>query len=365
MIDDRTHMISAIKILVSLLLCLAVSGGCSSPSKSGDEDGTKVDQPTEPARWRLVQQELPSAPLSVQVVSNGDVYAVGSDAQDGRGPYVLRFDGERWTRLPTGAVGDLWWVHEIGPDEILMCGANRLVLSFRPSTGVFTPVDVGEGTDILYGIWGLTRDDIWAVGGSGKCGVVLHYDGASWTELNLPEVEVLECVPPLFKVWGTQADRVWMVGGVGATLHYDGSDITFERTHTGRSLLTVHGDTEGELIVAVGGAQSGEIRELIDDVWTDVTPPGARQMLGVNVGPSDEAVAVGIGASTMRRGEDGWFAEENGLSAVNDLTFHAVWVDEDRNAWAVGGSLLIAPFDRGMVAYYGTYTPSAEIVNGR
>ncbi len=49
MIDDRTHMIGAIKILVSLL-CLVVSGGCSSPSKSGDEDGTKVDQPTEPAR---------------------------------------------------------------------------------------------------------------------------------------------------------------------------------------------------------------------------------------------------------------------------------------------------------------------------
>ena len=355
--DHHSTMFRSATLLASVL-CLVISGGCS-------DDDPKVVEPVEPPSWKLIEQELPSALLSVQAVANGDVYAVGGDAVDGRGPYVLRFDGAEWTRFPTGASGDLWWVHEIGADQIIMSGANRLVLSFQPSTGEFTSVDAGEGADILYGIWGLSSDDIWAVGGDGRCGVALHFDGETWSEVDLPQVEELECVPTLFKVWGTAGDDVRMVGALGATLQYDGSELSFEQTDSGRSLLTLHGDADGLLAVAVGGSQSGEIRELIDGVWTDVTPPGTRQMLGVHVGESGLAVAAGDGATTMRRGEEGWFTESNGLRAVNDLTFHAVWVDAEDNAWAVGGSLLVPPFNRGMVAFYGSSTPSSQIVNGR
>ena len=340
------------------LISLSLLVSCS-------DDDPKVTAPTEPPSWRLIQQELPSALLSVQVVSNGHVYAVGSDAIDGRGPYALRYDGEQWSRLPTGAVGDLWWVHEIGANQILMCGANRLVLSFQPSSGAFSRMDALEGNETLYGIWGLTDDDIWAVGGEGRCGVALHFNGITWTEMDLPPVEGLECTPTIFKVWGTRADDVHMVGALGATLKYDGSDLTLAQTDTRRTLLTLHGDAQGALSVAVGGAQSGELRELVDGVWADVTPHDARQMLGVNVGASGVAVAAGVGASTMRRGAAGWVAESNGLMAVNDLTFHAVWVDGADNAWAVGGNLLVSPFDRGMVAFYGSSTPSSLIVNGR
>ena len=348
-------------IVLSISLGLGAALGCSSPTDNGDGNG----EPAGPPTWKLVQQELPSALMSVQVVSNGDVYAVGSDVEDGRGPYVLRFDGSSWTRLQTGAAGDLWWVHEVGPDKIWMSGANRLVLRYQPSTGTFTQFDAGEGPEILYGIWGLSGDDIWAVGGK-KCGVALRYDGSSWRELELPELEGAVCLPNLFKVWGPAADEVWMVGERGVTIAFDGTDLALQQTESGRTLFTVHGDANGELITAVGGQLSGEIWELVDGVWTEVTPERARQMLGVNVGPDGETVAVGEDASSIRRGSDGWAIEENGLfDAVGDLTFHAVWSDADGNAWAVGGQLLIGPFDRGMAAFYGPNTPSSEIVNGR
>ncbi|MCH7596233.1 MAG: hypothetical protein IID35_06700 [Planctomycetes bacterium] len=363
MVDDGRRNFQTMRFLVSAL-CLTIQGGCTPPSPSGDENGSNGGQPVEP-RWMLVHQELPSALLSVQVVSNGDVYAVGSDSPDGNGSYVLHFDGAIWTRLITGVEGNLWWVHEVGPDEIWMCGSDRLVLRFEPSTGIFTQVDVGDGTDTFFGIWGLSSDDLWAVGGTLTCGVILRYDGASWTEVDLPQIEGGECFPPLFKVWGTRADNVWIVGAFGATLFYDGSDLTFVPTDTGRTLLTVHGDAQGELIVAVGGAQSGEIRELIDGVWTNVTPQGALQMNGVNIGSGGDAVAVGIAVSSMRRGQDGWVAEENGFSAINDLDFHAVWVNQDGTAWSVGGNLLIEPLDRGIMAFFGTDNPAGEIVNSR
>lgn len=361
MIKHNRKNFRTITTLLSLL-CLTIQAGCTPATPSGDNNNSNGGPPEEP-RWRLVHQELPSALLSVQVVANGDVYAVGTDSLDGNGPYVLHFDGQSWTRLITGVEGDLLWVHEVGPDEIWMCGSDRLILRFQPSTGIFTQVDAGEGEERLFGIWGLSSNDLWAVGGTFTCGVVLRYDGATWTEVDLPQTEEDECLPLLFKVWGTHADNVWIVGDFGATLLYDGSDLAYEPTDTRRSLFTVHGDAQGELAVAVGGSQSGEIRELIDGVWTNVTPEAALQMNGVNIGSGNHAVAVGIAASTMRRGDDGWVADENGLAAINDLDFHAVWVDPAGNAWSVGGNLLIEPLDRGMMAYYGTSDPAGEIVN--
>ena len=354
--NRRTAIVSATSLGLAAVL------GCTSPTS---ENGNGNGEPAGPPTWKLVQQELPSALMSVQVVSNGDVYAVGADVEDGRGPYVLRYDGESWNRVETGASGDLWWVHEVGPDEIWMSGANRLVLRYQPSTGVFTQVDAGEGEEILYGIWGLHGGDIWAVGGR-RCGVALRYDGSGWRQLELPELEGAVCVPNLFKVWGPAAEEVWMVGERGVTIAFDGTGLALQQTESGRTLFTVHGDPEGELITAVGGQFSGEIRELVNGVWTEVTPERTRQMLGVNVGADGQAVAVGDGASSIRRGSDGWVVEENGLlDAVGDLAFHSVWSDPDGNAWAVGGQLLIGPFDRGMVAFYGPRTPSSEIVNGR
>ena len=351
---------SAIVLAFSPVLAAAL--GCSSPTS---ENGNGNGGPAGPPSWKLVQQELPSALMSVQVVSNGDVYAVGADVEDGRGPYVLRFDGNSWTRLETGASGDLWWVHEVGPDEIWMSGADRLVLRHQPSTGTFTRSDAGDGEEILYGIWGLDGGDIWAVGGR-KCGVALRYDGSSWRELELPEFEGAVCMPNLFKVWGPAADEVWMVGERGVTIAFDGTGLDLQLTESGRTLFTVHGDPGGELIAAVGGQLSGEAWELVDGVWLETTPERPPQLLGVNVGPDGEAVAVGDAASSLRRGSEGWSIEENGLfDTVGDLTFHAVWSDPDGNSWAVGGQLLIGPFDRGMVAYYGPGTPSSEIVNGR
>ena len=157
-----------------------------------------------------------------------------------------------------------------------------------------------------------------------------------------------------------------MVGERGVTIAFDGTGLDMQQTESGRTLFTVHGDPEGELIAAVGGQLSGEAWELVDGVWLETTPERPPQLLGVNVGPDGEAVAVGDAASSLRRGSEGWSIEENGLfDTVGDLTFHAVWTDPDGNSWAVGGQLLIGPFDRGMVAYYGPGTPSSEIVNGR
>lgn len=346
--------------ILASTLCLTISESCTSPIPSGDENDAGGGQQAEPS-WKIVHQGLPSALLSIQVVSNGDVYAVGSDSRDGNGPYVLRYEGQQWTRLVTGVQGDLWWVHEVEPDEIWMCGSDRLILRYQPSTGDFTPFDAGGGTDTLFGIWGLSTVDIWAVGGGITEGVVLRYDGRTWSDIDLEDVLVDQILPPMFKVWGPRENDVWIVGMAGIALHFDGSAFALLQSESKRTFFTVHGDTEGNVVAAVGGFLSAQISELLVGEVRDVTPEGALQVNGVHFGVGGEVVAAGIQASTLRRTPDGWVVEENGLVEISDLDFHAVWADPEGNAWAVGGNTTVAPLDRGMVAFFGTGNPAGMI----
>ena len=59
---------------------------------------------------RKVLEQVPAALLSISGTSPTDVFAVGADQKDGRGPYVAHYDGTGWRRLDSGASGDLWWI---------------------------------------------------------------------------------------------------------------------------------------------------------------------------------------------------------------------------------------------------------------
>jgi len=337
------------------------TGGGNDNADNGNDNEAPVER-----SWSLVHSELPSAILSVQVIPTGEVYVVGSDSQDGNGPMFLRYDGTSWTRILTGETsGNLWWVQEI-QGEIWMSGTSRVILRYRPSTGEFTKFDVPTGTDILFGIRGLTTDDVWAVGGTAALGVIMHYDGTAWTEADASAVgDEQGLLATVFKVWGPAADDLIFVDRAGRAIHWDGAQFTLQETGLSRTLFTVHGLDDKSLIGACGGQFDGELIELVDGVWTNAKPAGVvKQINGINYGPGGDARAVGQEASTLIRTESGWVIEDNGLDSVNDLDFHAVWVAPNNDAWAVGGNIIQDPLNRGMIAFYGATDVSGEIVIG-
>jgi len=91
------------------------------------------------------------------------------------------------------------------------------------------------GDDALYGVWGTSASDVFAVGVQG---VILHYDGSTWStmasfatcgcwdDLHAPHgyEDMSGC---LFGVWGSAWNDVyavgWKDGTGGIILHYDGS----------------------------------------------------------------------------------------------------------------------------------------------
>ncbi len=134
-----------------------------------------------------------------------------------------------------------------------------------PGTGVTQWVPMtGGGTNELVSVWGTGPTDVFAVGAaSDGAGVILHYDGVSWTEqLRRP----YEFGPATFNgVWANTPTDVFAVGilveegATGSVYHYDGSAWTpmaFPREGTDELMFGVWG-LSGTEIFAFGTHREG------------------------------------------------------------------------------------------------------------
>ena len=306
-------------------------------------------------RLRPVLDNLPGALLSVSGTGPKDVYAVGADPQDGRGPLVLHYDGTGWDRLDTGATGDLWWIGVTPIDgAFYLSGDGGLILRYNLTTHQFSR-DTTPGTERIYGTWGAGPTDVWAVGGATESpdtgGVIWHYDGVNWTSVDLSAVRPAG-VPQLFKVWGRATDDVYAVGFRGIVLHWNGGAWSVVTTPNinDRQLFTVHGNAAR--VGTVGGFFLEGLlleREGAGDFLL-ASPSNSPQLNGIFYSPDAQAVAVGNGLSVATRDTGGWTTVDEG-NDDQGRDFHAVWVDSEDGIWAVGGDL--ADLVNGVLRYGG------------
>lgn len=340
--------------LVPMIPLALLGGGCTMTMPDGGGDGTPAE-----ARWRMVLEELPAALLSIAGTSDDDVYTVGADPGDGAGPYVLHFDGQSWRRLLSGGSGDLWWISDRPlAGRWFMAGAGGLILAYDPADDRFEELET-PGSQTLFGIWGASAEDIWAVGGDlanvENGGVLWRFDGRTWRQEDLSAIDA-DGVPTLFKVWGRSATEVYVCGERGTALRYNGTTWERLQTDTMRRLFTIHGNQTQ--VVAVGGFSNGVIDELENGSFVDRADAGTPQLNGVFLPQDGRGVGVGIEVAVVFRAEDGtWEVQDTGLDSIRD--FHATWVDPAGGIWAVGGNVTLEPLNAGILAHYGpTVIPS-------
>lgn len=300
----------------------------------------------EPPRWELVHEDLPGALLSVWGTSATDVWAVGGDV--GSGPEVLHYDGTAWDRIDTGHTGALWWVFGFEGGPIYVGGEGGAILRYDGAT--FTPMTT-PGTDTVFGIWGTSPDDVWAVGGASDAtgGFAWRLEGDAW----VPEPSLPADVPTsaaIWKVFGRSASDVWLVGSNGVSLHWDGNGLTHGDTGIGSSLFTV--SANDARFAAVGGLGNGLIVENEGDGWHNVTPDGSLLGLsGVVLGPDESGYAVGQYGQILVRDASGWRVDDTAVEVAQNL--HAVWRDPDGGVWAVGGQTFTIPLTDGVLVHRG------------
>lgn len=318
-------------------LAIAVLAACSGP---GPDANTR--------EWQEVGRDLPAALLSVWGSTASDVYAVGGDAGDG--PLVVHYDGTAWTRLQTGVRGNLWWVHGFADGPVFMGGDGGTVV--RYDGGTFTKLTT-PGTDTVFGIWGDSPTDVWAVGGAvGGSGGAFAWRLSGDTFALAPGFPAgLADSAALWKMYGRSANDAWIVGTNGKTLRWDGT-LTEVSAGVGESLFTVHADAAG--YTAVGGFGTGLILENSSGTWENATPSGAPGLVGVCTTAKGSYV-VGQYGTVFSRADDGvWRAEDLGFNV--DETFHSVWVDPDGGTWVVGGRVQTLPLVDGIMLYSGPET---------
>jgi hypothetical protein len=142
--------------------------------------------------------------LGLAAVSPDDLWVAGKEPgpDDYDRPLVERSDGSSWTtvpvRMPDAIAAGLRSVSASGPASIWAVGWSvGYDQRFRPlierwdgSRWSIEPVPRLQDDTVLSGVAVQGRNDVWAVGwswrGDAASGLVLHWDGTTWTDVTLP-----------------------------------------------------------------------------------------------------------------------------------------------------------------------------------
>lgn len=341
------------RIYILCAVMLAGASACSDAPSQTPVDAAPPDAPPAGLTWiEAFAAGETGWLLNVWGPAPDDLYAVGGTPEEGR---VMHFDGQTWSRVELGVdVPLLNWAHGFGPDDITMVGRTGTVIHWD---GTAWTVQETPTQEDLWGVWGASPDDLWAVGGAGREAgqeTILHYDGTAWADVPPPELQRAN-VRAFFKVWGTSADNVYIVGQNGIVLHYDGATWTEEFPGVSGDLISLWG-TGPDRIVAVGGRGSG-----VASVWngTEWQPLNLAPLPGLNgVWMNHDGVAYAVGVEGITITLNSETLEYNDafvmLPDTGQVDFHAVFSADGKRLVGVGGNLLaVAPPFAG-VAYQAT-----------
>ncbi len=279
--------------------------------------------------------------LSTWGPSDADLYAVGGEPDRG---LIMHFDGSTWSQVSLGlTVPLLNWVFGFGPNDITAVGRSGTIVHWDGSAWSTQTTPTAED---LWGVWGASPDNLWAVGGRGRedgQATLLHFDGTDWGAETIPQLQRAG-VNALFKVWGSSASDVYVVGQRGGVLHYDGNTWTEQLVGASEDLISVWG-TGPDLVVAVGGRGSGIVSLFDGTSWKTESLAPFPGLNGVWLNNRNQAHVVGtvgsLGILDLKT-----FSIERSIVST-DQDFHAVFSPSGSTLTAVGGNLFAvqAPYE--------------------
>lgn len=165
--------------------------------------------------------------------STGETYAVDRTSN------VYRFDGSSWTVMPTGSAQRLFSVWASGPSSVFAAGELGTVMHYDGSS--WTRLTTGT-TGTLHSVWGASPTNVVFVGSDANGGLVLRYNGASFSPSNPTSRSLLG-------VHGRSPNEVYAVGEGGTIIRFDGSSWTAEASAVDTHLHDVWASTTGDVYV--------------------------------------------------------------------------------------------------------------------
>jgi hypothetical protein len=187
-------------------------------------DGTGED-PVPPTHTKTDQGDDAGAPIA-------DAGTGDADAPDAERPLVCSDTSVCETRIPTSDLGEplsLRGVWVVSSNDVWTVSAQGLILHYDGTSWTTSH----RANHALYSVWA-TASDVWA---GGEQGLLLHRsaDGA-WKRVEASHVQ------PIRAIYGTSPSDVWFTGRTGAVDHFDGLKLTtFSTDVPGLRMTTIFG----------------------------------------------------------------------------------------------------------------------------
>ncbi|HEX5057992.1 MAG TPA: hypothetical protein VFV99_01475 [Kofleriaceae bacterium] len=253
------------------------------------------------ADWMLEHEEAaPPAPLyyasydAVWGTSANNVWVGGMNLD-----HVVHYDGANWTNVPLPSAGvQIRSIRGSGPNDVLFMGLRGYLARWNGSEIVELSRDtngpswrriwasaandiwiLGDDNTIrryngttwtaqssptifVWGLSGVSGDDVWAAGTLSQHMQVAHWNGAAWTATDLGVSGSLRAIHV------AAANDAWAVGDNGKTFHYNGtwSQVTSPAT---LRLGAIYGDATE----AWAGGDTNTLQHWQNNTWTTVTSP--------------------------------------------------------------------------------------------
>lgn len=265
--------------------------------------------------------------------TSNDVYALAASE-----PFMLHFDGRDWRAVSESApdlpallppqtgseppLRDLWGN---AAGEMYAVGEAATILRRGPGGDWARVVpDPAVPAHTFTAVWGTDDGHLFVVGAplvGASDAIILHHDGARWTEY------AADTGGALLDVWGNTAQDVVAVGARGAILQYDG--ITWQRAPTSSNDSFQGVWSNGDVVYAVGAG--GTVLQRARLGWREVMT-GGSPLQSVWGRASTDVYAAGADGTILRLTGAGW-------SPVRSNTDHRLL-----GVWGVGGGVQTVMF---------------------
>lgn len=204
----------------------------SDPADAGRPD-SGLDYVIEDYEWPRVETGTTARLYAVWGEADDDVWAVGAFGT------ILRYDGARWSSVPSGTRETLFDVDGAG-EAVFAVGTQGTLLSFEQ--GAWQKIAGPSTTEAYRAVHVVSETDVWLVGPRGRA---LHFDGEGVSEEQIGVEELL------LDVTVDASGDVWAVGPRStAARRHDGAWSVIERNDYGRRLWRVQ--ALGDRVIAAG-----------------------------------------------------------------------------------------------------------------
>ena len=286
--------------------------------------------------------------LHIWGTSEANIIAVGDDGA------IIRWNGSTWNLEESNTDFTLYRIWGSGPNDIYAVGPGPFyfmdsghIVHYNGST--WQPEDVGTIPG-LYGVWGAGPNDVYACGWEPISeipyfeDVFLYYDGASWSEIDLPGM-FFGCQG----IAGRSAADVYLIGNEGTILRYGGVDFEDITPEGDYDLVDIAAGSDGAIYAFGDALLRFDGNEWEGSLLMTGDEPFAIQRIWF----AEDGTIFGSNATQIFHFNGYWWSEmDPGLDGSSWARIAGIWGSSAVNVYAAGYGTRTMSLDDGFVLHY-------------